>query len=400
MSSHNPIPDILNRTNLAHDKKLAAKAQSLFQQATAKVPSVSFRNAGNAMAVACIQLACEALHHPFQPALPPHSLATCSATTYSNILQAIRQRLGIQLALNFESLAVMFGCTTVLSQCDGLWTTFQERYLRALSAAQANAVKIELEKPVWRGATFWVCCKAIGIRINKLQLLSKCACGPADLNRPIKTIEEHCEAELTLLKKEVNKQNAADGPARAVRKRKKKDTEAAEVEDNMSKVMQNKEEGEDRENEKRRKEEVVEEGAERELEAVDKPEKRKRGWPKDSVKGKGKGVEMEEEEMEENGKEKEKGKGKGKGKRKEKEEGKENEKGKAKAEGEVPTKGELGADTADYARSGGMVDLPSSGIVSMIPHQSYKSTKRYVEYLTWREETIQRLKNVTGAAEG
>jgi len=57
MSSRNPISDILTRINLAHDKKLATKAQSLLQQVSAKVSST--KNAGNAMAVACIQLACE-----------------------------------------------------------------------------------------------------------------------------------------------------------------------------------------------------------------------------------------------------------------------------------------------------------------------------------------------------
>ncbi|RUP51604.1 hypothetical protein BC936DRAFT_147074 [Jimgerdemannia flammicorona] len=351
MSTQNPILNILVRVNLADDKKLAAKAQDLFNNISAKIPTTTFKKAPNAKPVSCIQLACEVLHIPFHPALPPHKLASCTPTIYSNILQTVRRELDLQINVTFDSLAIVFGCTTVVPQVEGLWAHFCERYIGTLNAAQVPAAKMELEKPVWKGAVFWVCCKAVTIRIDKDQLLSQCICPLADLNRQIKTIEEYCEAELERLK-----------TAGITRKRKRKGAdEATEIEDTAGIEKQ-----EDRQNLKQRKgyvEGVEEKEEEEEAKRDGGSKKKKRGGPEGSGKGKEKakaGIEvaLETEELEND------------------------------VELEVNT-------TADAAGVGGQADVPSSGIVSMIPLQSYRNTKRYAEYVAWREETIQRLKEVT-----
>jgi hypothetical protein len=92
-----------------------------------------------------------------------NKLAMCTAHTYTNILKAVRKCLDIQPRVTMKTLGIALGCTSMIPYVEKFFTEFQTRYISSLSAAEKVATDEELALPIWKGGTFYICSKALGV---------------------------------------------------------------------------------------------------------------------------------------------------------------------------------------------------------------------------------------------
>lgn len=168
-ATHNPLVHCLDRLNLGDDPSLRARAESIYGQC-AKVPTKIFDMGPNCRPVVAIQLACESMsqHQGWDTKLAAQ-LAGCTKRQYENTVSTVRKSLNLQPNVSLESLAVAFGCTTMLSKITRVWDDFGKEYLSSIPRAQRTQASHELnDVPAWKGALFFTCAKTLGVMLYQL----------------------------------------------------------------------------------------------------------------------------------------------------------------------------------------------------------------------------------------
>lgn len=170
-ATHNPVVHCLDRLNLGDDPSLRARAESIYGQC-AKVPTKIFDMGPNCRPVVAIQLACESMsqHQGWDTKLAAQ-LAGCTKRQYENTVSTVRKSLNLQPNVSLESLAVAFGCTTMLSKITRVWDDFGKEYLSSIPRAQRTQASHELnDVPAWKGALFFTCAKTLGVMFYQWDL--------------------------------------------------------------------------------------------------------------------------------------------------------------------------------------------------------------------------------------
>lgn len=91
-------------------------------------------------------------------------LATCTKRAYENTVSLVRTQLGVQQDVTFESMAVTFGCTTMVNKLEDLWQTFCEKYVTQLgSYKRSQTMREELDQPAVKAAVFLTCARSLGV---------------------------------------------------------------------------------------------------------------------------------------------------------------------------------------------------------------------------------------------
>ncbi|KAI8915458.1 hypothetical protein DFJ77DRAFT_462746 [Powellomyces hirtus] len=166
----------------------------------------------------CLQLACETLRTPFSP-------TDCRATlkipfaAYSSALSNLRNLLGVAAPpVSFSSLGVRLGATQMVDTAHGMMEAFRENYGAGLSVVQ-------IQKMAWDdadlvAAVFYVCCKS-AIKLAKREVSTLCH-NVTQFNKYVKLVENHCKDEISELK-----QSAASATETPSKTRKRKAAAAA-----------------------------------------------------------------------------------------------------------------------------------------------------------------------------
>ncbi|KAI7871630.1 hypothetical protein BDF14DRAFT_1763045 [Spinellus fusiger] len=201
MAGRQMLMHCLERLHLGDDTELLEKADHFHSQCTTHVSSRVFGKGPQIKSVISIHLAYENLGRRTWDSKLAAELSGCKPSVYDSAVVLVRKSLHIVPTVSFESLAVALGCTTMMSQIQELWSTFQQTYLGQLSAAKRISAQEELTQTVWKGATVYVCAKAFGESITKGHLQSMCACSPVELTKSIKTMQEQCKTFIGALKK-------------------------------------------------------------------------------------------------------------------------------------------------------------------------------------------------------
>ncbi|KAI9303027.1 hypothetical protein BJ944DRAFT_166155 [Cunninghamella echinulata] len=160
-----PLDHCLERLHLKEDTKLRERAEYYLGECMNKVPSKIFDKGPNCQLVISIQLAYESLGQFGWDTTLAAELAICSQKAYESTLTIVKKHLGLQTIITFETLGVTFGSTTLSSHAHNIWSYFIEKYLSSLGPAQQISVKEQLQQPVWKAATFYVCSRAVGVSI-------------------------------------------------------------------------------------------------------------------------------------------------------------------------------------------------------------------------------------------
>ncbi|KAG9302120.1 hypothetical protein G9A89_020554 [Geosiphon pyriformis] len=192
MSEKHQLYHLIKSLNLEHeDSALPKKACQFFQEINAKNPHSTLTSSLTCKLLICIQLACESLGISYNRK-NLLNLSQITPSKYNATLDAVKSffKLG---SLTFEALGVQFGCQMVVEHAEVMFEFFQTEWVKSLSAGQRE--KVDWNKNVHKMAVFWCCCKALGIRISKDELLAcQNSCSNSDLNTHIKFVESNCKS--------------------------------------------------------------------------------------------------------------------------------------------------------------------------------------------------------------
>ncbi|SPQ93653.1 unnamed protein product (mitochondrion) [Plasmodiophora brassicae] len=157
-----------------------------------RVSKMRVRNLGDAEIcrnVVCLHLASTLYDYPF-----PDTLAVrysgVSDKVYRRTYELLRGQLNVPNTLTLNSLAVKFGCVSIIEFADSVLRAF-----RAHSGEDAAEPSSE-SSPIDTAATFYVCAKRRKAKIDMKQLMKICNASTREWKETCQEIEEVCANEL------------------------------------------------------------------------------------------------------------------------------------------------------------------------------------------------------------
>ncbi|KAJ1908338.1 Origin of replication complex subunit 6 [Tieghemiomyces parasiticus] len=158
--------------------------------------AAAFKTASGAKPVVAIHLACEKLCEDFA-ANRLVAMSGLTAAKYATLLRQARRDLGLAHSLTMEQLAVQFGSVQLVRPSRWLLDIFLSRYQPRLSAAQLQ--NFSPDAPVMLGVSFYLCCKASGVRIDKGKIVLRCETSAKEFNQFTAHMKELVADELKQL---------------------------------------------------------------------------------------------------------------------------------------------------------------------------------------------------------
>ncbi|KAJ1976448.1 Origin of replication complex subunit 6 [Dimargaris xerosporica] len=161
----------LEKLELAYHPQILGKCDTLMQQTDTLALQRLFKTSVAARALVCIQLACESLLEE----VAVDQLVKWSGLNkpqYLAIASQTKQFLGLAEAVTVEQLAVQFGCVQLIADAENVRAQFVERFLAQLPGAQAQ--QFDTSQSVLVAVSFYLCCKAKGVRVGKAKIIQQC----------------------------------------------------------------------------------------------------------------------------------------------------------------------------------------------------------------------------------
>ncbi|KND00495.1 hypothetical protein, variant [Spizellomyces punctatus DAOM BR117] len=199
------IEDAAEKLGLNLNKRLLGKCSELFRVAHSRNAAACLGKYLSCLPFVCIHLACE-LEHEMFPYQRVISQLKVPASQYSSALSKVRSILEIASPpTTFHSLGVRIGATQMIPAADLLLEAFKANYGATLSAVQRR--RIDWDGPDIIVAIFFVCCKTV-MKLGKREA-SALASNPTQFSNFVQLIEEHCKEEIKELKSDKEKYEAS-----------------------------------------------------------------------------------------------------------------------------------------------------------------------------------------------
>ncbi|CAG8544362.1 11314_t:CDS:2 [Paraglomus brasilianum] len=186
-----PVETLMRGLCLEYENSpVVEKAIQLLQRVNAMCPGNRIKHGATCKPLICIQIACEL----YGIAINQKNVLKLAHTTKANYLSAldyVKSILNVESkTITFQALGVQWGCQMITPHAEMVFEQFKKEWDSKLTAAERCT--IDWGKDVYKTATFWLCCKAIGVQLNKRKLIESSGFKTTlrDLNKHIKLVEE------------------------------------------------------------------------------------------------------------------------------------------------------------------------------------------------------------------
>ncbi|KAJ1993292.1 Origin of replication complex subunit 6 [Dimargaris cristalligena] len=187
---------LLADLGLGHNPNVLAIGASLLPRLQQLLSRSEMKDWGCGTPLVCIQLACEKL---LEEIAAPNvwTRSGLRKDQYEALLRRSRQILGWSSNVSIQELAVQFGSIQLVPQVEWLKDTFVQLYSANLSAAQR--MHFDPQLPAVLGVSFYLCCKASSVRVDKMKVIHRCSTTVREFDQYLKLFKSVVASQLEQL---------------------------------------------------------------------------------------------------------------------------------------------------------------------------------------------------------